>query len=228
MNSGNKVDIEGECCIIIPAFNAENLLPALIDGIRNLTELQIIVVDDGSVTPVSNHLDNSLVKIHRIDYNSGKGNALQIGFKIASAMDFSFAVTMDADLQHPVKYIPDFVKVDSDIDLVCGKRDFKQSMPFHRRLSNFLTSTILSWLCGVNIPDSQCGFRRYKLETISNLEFQETGFMFESEVLIRISKKKDVRMLSIPIDTVYNEGGSHIKNLQDTLQFIKLIIRHIF
>ena len=35
-------------CIIIPSFNEEDSIPSVIAGIENLTDADIIVIDDGS------------------------------------------------------------------------------------------------------------------------------------------------------------------------------------
>ena len=57
-------------------------------------------------------------------------------------------------------------------------------MPLHRRLSNIITSKIVSYIAQQEALDSQCGYRRYKIKDIQEVELIESGFQFESEILI--------------------------------------------
>ncbi len=211
--------------IIIPAFNANRSLPLLLAQIREITDLPILIVDDGSDQPVdAGHIPVD-TEVLRIDDNSGKGYALISGFRYARKMGYSHAITMDADLQHPVDGISGFLSFSEDIDIVIGVRDFSKGMPIHRRLSNILTSKALSVLTGKNIPDSQCGFRRYRVDSVLKYDYDETGFIFESEVIIKMLKTGRMKLDLLPIQTVYGSENSHIRHVSDTLDFIKLIMK---
>jgi len=52
--------------------------------------------------------------------------------------------------------------------------------------------------------------------------------MFESEVIVKMFKNKQGQLVEIPIETVYNNEKSHIRNVYDTVQFIQLMIKSIF
>ena len=91
---------------------------------------------------------------------------------------------MDADFQHDPKLLDSFMKINEEISIILGRRDFSKTMPIHRRLSNKMTSFIISYICGKRILDSQCGYRRYKINMIKNLTFLENGYLFESEILL--------------------------------------------
>lgn len=214
--------------ILIPAYNAEATLSDLCEEIRRYSDLPIILVDDGSRIPVSQLSLDSSVKIHRIAENLGKGNALRSGIDIAETAGFSHVLTMDADFQHCPEDITKFLSVDPQTALVIGCRDFSAPMPVHRRLSNVLTSWILSIRCGFRILDSQCGFRRYCVEVFSGSECVENGFQFESEVLIRNASRLKKSVAHVSVKTIYNSAGSSIKNSKDTVKFINLLMRSLF
>ena len=82
-------------------------------------------------------------------------------------------------------------------------------------------------LAGVDIPDSQSGYRMYLLRPILSLRLKEEGFQFESEVLI-CAGRKGYRFNSIPISTLYSNEDSNINSIMDTLRFIRLIIVRLF
>ena len=114
-----------------------------------------------------------------------------------------------------------------EIDIVVGNRNFSENMPIHRRISNTITSFILSLRCGVKILDSQCGFRRYNLDALNSHTFNESGFHFESEVLIK-SLGYGGTLAHINIPTIYNGETSYISHFKDSIKFILLIIRSLF
>ncbi|MBT3251117.1 MAG: glycosyltransferase family 2 protein [Candidatus Marinimicrobia bacterium] len=212
--------------IISPAFNTHECLPELLKQISIVCDFPILIIDDGSNPPINNIFGDHVTILQNRE-NKGKGYSLLKGFKYAINHGYSHAITIDSDLQHPPKYISDFINNDEDIDLIIGSRSFVKSMPMHRKFSNTITSGILSWLCKIKIPDSQSGYRRYKLEPVLNHPYNENGFMFESEVLITFFRKQKLKFNYIFIDTVYNHGQSNIRNISDTMKFIKLIIRTI-
>ena len=210
--------------IIIPAFNPPDSFLSLLKTISTISKLTIIIIDDGSFPEII--INNPEIIILRNKQNQGKGFSLLKAFNYAQENGFTHAVTLDADSQHDPKLIEMFLEVNEDISLVLGARKFEKDMPYHRRISNKLTSLIISLLSGEMIQDSQCGFRRYKLNEICSEIFIETGFQFESEILIKLLRKKcTYHQLDVP--TIYGNEKSSINNIIDTLRFIRLILRSI-
>ena len=210
--------------IIIPAFNPpESFLP-LLKTISTISNLTIIIIDDGSIPEII--IKNTQIIILRNKHNKGKDFSLLKGLSYAQENEFTHAITLDADSQHDPALIKNFVEVNEDISLVLGIRKFEKDMPYHRRISNQLTSLIISFLCGEIIQDSQCGYRRYKLIDVGSEIFIETGFQFESEILIKLLKNK-CSYHEVDIPTIYGKEKSSINNIIDTLKFIRLILRSI-
>ena len=210
--------------IIIPAFNPPESFLSLLNTIYTISKLTIIIIDDGSLSEII--INNPEIIILRNKQNQGKGFSLFKAFKYAQENDFTHAVTLDADSQHDPKLIEMFLEVNENISLVLGTRKFEKDMPYHRRISNKLTSLIISFLSGKMIQDSQCGYRRYKLNDICSEIFIETGFQFESEILIKLLRKK-CSYHQVDIPTIYGNEKSSINNIIDTLKFIRLILRSI-
>ena len=216
--------------ILIPVYNAEKSLPILLDKINHIDKKpeKIYVVDDGSCDSTSEMIEKFPVHGIKLEKNKGKGYALRVGFnKFLDSGDSEYLICMDADLQHPPKSIPDFLSFaeNTHMDLIIGARKISpRTMPFHRVMSNKITSIILSWITGLDIPDSQCGFRLIHREFLKSLKLNERGFQAESEmILIAAGMKK--RIGFIPIPTVYHSGTSNINLVSDTLRFIRLILR---
>ena len=209
-------------CIIIPAYNAENTLTQLINKIIEvIPSIPIFIINDGSSDSTKN-INNVNIVDH--EKNLGKGAAIQSGIKIAKSRNFEYAVFLDADLQHDPDRIMSFIEKQQQTkaDLVIGKRDFNlKSMPFFRFLSNTITSKLISLRTGIEINDSQCGFRLIRLNSIDIEDYFYSGFQFESEFLIKyLLRNKNVVEVEIP--TIYATEKSSINHIPDTLKFIKL------
>ena len=134
-----------EQTIIIPAYNPPNKIFQLISTIHTITTCPVIIIDDGSDPPIS--LESINCTLLRNDQNMGKGAALLKGLNYAQTSGFTHAVTLDADNQHDPEILPSFLECDENISIVLGTREFDHTMPVHRKLSNKLTSNIISRIC---------------------------------------------------------------------------------
>ena len=208
--------------IIIPAFNPPKSFMSLLQNVHSISSIPIIIIDDGSIPIID--LENNNTILIRNKINNGKGFSLLRGFKEALETGYSHAITMDADSQHDPNILQSFIEINENISIVLGYRQFNTNMPLHRRISNTLTSSVISYICHKEIWDSQCGFRRYKLDDVCSVTYMEHGFQFESEVLIKLlCNNCTLRHIEIP--TIYTQGKSSMNNFWDTIKFIRLIIR---
>ena len=214
-----------DTAILIPSYNSNKQLDQLIKKIKDKLNNQIIVVDDGSPNPIKiNYNDISLIQN---EDNMGKGLSLQRGFQFAKQKGFKNVITMDSDLQHDPDELSLFLDVQEDVDFVLGFRERDASMPISRKFSNWITSKIISSLTKITIKDSQCGYRRYSLSAIENFDYTETGFQFESEILIKAINEKSI-IEQVKVSTIYDKNNkSYIKHFSDTIKFIRLIINSI-
>ena len=143
--------------VAIPAYNAANTIPTLVDQLEKLyPHIAILVVDDGSTDAT-----DEVVRVHGAtiinhDQNLGKGMALRTAFNFAMENEFDAVVTMDADLQHdPMEvqlFLEEFV---DDATILLGVRHLGPGMPFSRKISNTLSTFVASVFAGVRIHDSQ-------------------------------------------------------------------------
>jgi glycosyltransferase involved in cell wall biosynthesis len=233
--ASDNIQIIKKVGIIIPAFNPDiSQLTELVERIKNVCQqlkYQLIIVDDGSQNwkDIEGLKDNN-VYLLKHSQNLGKGAALKTGFDYLLADNsVEIVITLDADLQHPPEKIPEFLTAffENDWDIIVGyrRRDLK-IMPFHRIISNTLTSLTISLLSGQMIRDSQCGFRLIDSRVIKRLKLTENRFHLESELLLRASFFK-YKIGFVPIPTIYTDQKSSINNIADTLNFIFLLLRII-
>jgi glycosyltransferase involved in cell wall biosynthesis len=219
--------------VLIPAYNAGKTIRELILRVQHLAVLpvEIVVINDGSNDDTLEVLSEHEVTVLKHENNYGKGRALKTGFNYFLNKGYSGAIIcLDADLQHPPEIITDFISYAEthNCRFIIGNRTKRiGEMPLHRIISNRLTSMIISLIIGQKIPDSQCGFRWLHTAVLKNINLQEDGFQLESEMILKAAQQ-GICIGSVSIPVIYNDSGSHIGNVRDTVKFIRLVLKFVF
>jgi glycosyltransferase involved in cell wall biosynthesis len=224
-------------CVIIPTYNNEKTLERLLRDVLMYTG-DVILVNDGSTDSTSTILQKfPQISVINCTRNYGKGYALKKGFELAMLKGYEHAITIDSDGQH---YAGDIGGVVAKIEenpnaLIVGSRKLpvdrmRQGSSFANRFSNFW----FRFIAGVELPDTQSGFRSYPLHLLKNIHFYTRRYEFELEVLVR-SAWKGILVTSIPIRVYYpslEERVSHYRPMKDfmriSLLYTVLVIISLF
>jgi len=215
--------------VIIPAFNAEKTISRLIEQIsaNNIEKKNILLVDDGSFDSTYETAKSCGIKIIQLRKNRGKGEALKTGFEYALKEGYSGVITLDADLQHDPKFIPEFIR-NADSDILVGTRERNlKIMPFSRWLTNNLTSVIVSIMGFTKVRDSQSGYRYISTGVLKSIKLKTKKYELESELLIKAGRK-GFKISPVYISTIYEGSKSFINPFVDTGRFIKLMWKSLF
>ncbi len=216
------------CCVLIPTYNNEGTLATLIESVLHHTN-RIIVVNDGATDNTKSILEK-FPQLHVVTFssNKGKGMALRAGFKAAVAKGYDRAITLDSDGQHFADDIPHFFeKLDEQPDaLIVGARNMSgEGIPgrssFGHKISNFW----FHFETGINLPDTQSGFRLYPVRELSKLNFFTTKFEFEIEVLVRASWI-GIPVVSVPIKVFYAQGKERVTHFRPFTDFTRVGLLH--
>jgi glycosyltransferase involved in cell wall biosynthesis len=210
-------------CAVIPFYNEKETITSIVNDTLDYVQF-VFAVNDGSDDGFSiEAINQSEIKLINLDRNYGKGKALSIGFEAAVSAEFDFVVTLDADLQHDPKYIPNLLEGLQSSDIVIGNRlKNLKGMPIQRRLSNKLTSFLLTVKTSQNILDSQCGYRAYKAEVLKSVRTNCSGFEAESEILIKAAKK-GFKLGFVDIPTIYGREKSKMRPVQAIVGFLRVL-----
>jgi len=214
--------------VVIPAYNAEKTIGRLIGELLEygVDKKNIIVVDDGSKDYTSRVVTGFGLSLVCHEKNKGKGAALMTGFDVARTKKLNHVLTMDADGQHCVAEIKEFLKLKGTYDLIIGSRRYP-SMPFLRRMTNRTTSLVISLLCKKHICDTQSGFRCINPEIFDKVKLRTRNFQTEAELVVRAVRNR-YRVGFVPITTIYNRGHSYINPLFDTMRFVNMALRFLW
>jgi len=213
-------------CVLVPAFNVASAIAPLVRAVRS-AGLPVCVVDDGSSDGSGALAAEAGAHVITHVLNQGKGRSLIDGFRYLIDQGYEAVITLDGDGQHDPADLPRFLQAAElgRADLVVGNRMGETArMPLVRRLTNRLMSALLSNLCGVRIPDSQCGYRLIRCRWLHRIELSSSGYDMESEMLMRAAWSR-AAITSVPIRTIYQHQTSHIRPVRDTIRFVRLLVR---
>ncbi len=205
-------------------FNGEQSILQLHAALTRIDIQHLLVIDDGSLDATAQILNDNGIPHLSHETNLGKGAAIKSGAKWAIENNFHWILTLDADQQHPPSSIPVFIEGMKAKVILIGQRTDLKSMPLLRILSNKFTSLLLSIRTNSSLRDSQCGFRLIPLSLFEKIEFQQNGFQFESELLIKASMS-GYSIEHVKIPTVYGLEKSAMRNIRDTLKFAAMYFK---
>jgi len=215
--------------IIIPAYNEQGGIGSTLVELKRIMsrqklEHEIIVVDDGSTDgtaeAVRQHQEVRLIQHHT---NRGYGSALKTGIRQAI---HDWIAIIDADGTYPPDALPGLLDEMEHCDMVVGARDLG-AVPKARRPAKWILARLAEYLAETEIPDLNSGMRIFRRDLALNY-FNILPSAFSFTITITIAFLSDHYLLKfVPIPYQRREGRSKIKPIQDTLNFVQLILRTI-
>jgi glycosyltransferase involved in cell wall biosynthesis len=199
--------IDQQPYIIIPVFNHDAQLAAVINGLQERGYANIIVVNDGSVTDIWSIVSSKNIIYLEHCINLGQGAALQTGFTYALARGADIAVSFDADGQHDPDDIPQLLApiINGKADIVCGSRFINSggaSIPLSRRVIIRAARIINYLFTGIMLTDAHNGLRAMNEKTIKTIRLSENRMAHATEILFEI-KKHGLRIKEVPVNIQY-------------------------
>jgi glycosyltransferase involved in cell wall biosynthesis len=217
-------------CAIIPAYDAEATIAAVVSGVRALwpTQDAVFVVDDGSRDGTAKAARAAGARLVILPTNLGKGAALRAGMAAAQDAGFDVAVTLDADGQHPADEALRLALFPCDpAALVLGIRDLPAvGAPRASQISNRISNFFLSLFSGRRLADTQCGLRRYPLPLALDLAGRDNGYAFEAEIILR-AIAAGVRLVEEPVEVYYppeQERVTHFDSVKDPARIVRRVV----
>lgn len=151
--------------VIVPAYNEARSLPSLIRELRDVPiDLDVVVVDDGSLDGSWLVAENLGVAAVRNPFNLGIGGAMQTAYKYAVERGYDIAIQVDGDGQHRPDQIPLLLEpiLAGRADLAVGTR-FREETSYRgsrvRRIGIEMFARVVSLIVGQRMTDTTSGFR---------------------------------------------------------------------
>jgi glycosyltransferase involved in cell wall biosynthesis len=216
--------------VLIPAFNEEKGIGAVVDAVRALKlHGEVLVVDDGSTDKTAEVAREHGARVIRRAGNAGYGRTLKDG--IAAAAHETIVVT-DADGTYPVDKIPELLEVFSGgYEMVVGARQGSAYRgTFLKMPARIVFKFLAEFATGRRIPDINSGLRVFnKSDAMRCFPDLCNGFSFTTTItLVYMLTGRTVGY--VPVPYYHRVGRSKVKIIRDslrTLQYLtEAIVRH--
>jgi dolichol-phosphate mannosyltransferase len=205
----------GLLSVIIPVFNEERYLEALIDAVQAVPlNKELIVVDDGSSDDSVNIMRDRLLKRYtniiflQHPSNMGKGTAIRTGIRRAQG---DIVMIQDADLEYdPNDFVPMLKEFeDPRVQVVYGTR-FRNLTPkvflkrwyenkfngkdheiklFHLYFGVQLLNVLTRLLYGAVITDEATCYKAFRRPILTGVTLHCKGFEFCPEITAKLLKQ---------------------------------------
>ena len=217
--------------IIVPVYNEYEGLEQTLDEMVKVLDgksVEIIVVNDGSdertVSILRDVQRDGIEVIHHAS-NFGYGAALKTGLRKAR---YDYVGITDADGTYPNERFLEFYQTarDNDLDMVVGARKGEMvHIPWIRKFPKWCIGRLADYVARSHIPDLNSGMRVMRKETVEKyLSILPEGFSFTSTITLAMTvNSHEVNFVNI--DYYKRKGKSKIHPVNDTLNFIQLILR---
>ena len=229
--------------IVLPVYNEEKRLNKTFFHIEKflkktkIKNLEFIFVNDGSVDKsrklILNFLKKRLKgttkkKLLDMKKNVGKGAALKAGVQEAG---FQWVLTSDIDFSVPLFEIERWQQKNLIIDrkiVYFGSRAHLKSKvesKFYRKFIGEFLRIFISLFLGINIRDTQCGFKLYNKLTAKKIFSRLKFFGYEHDIeIVLLLKKEKTRVVELPV-TWKHVSDSKVNIIVDSLKtFVKILL----
>ncbi|MEP0842561.1 MAG: glycosyltransferase family 2 protein [Phycisphaerae bacterium] len=207
--------------VAIPVFNEAATVEGVLREVREYAP-DILVIDDGSTdaTPRILARQRGIRRIrHRTNY--GYGQALIDAFRYAIEQEYDWLITMDCDEQHEPAWIPAFLRAaaEDDADIISGSRYLTEYQgnslpPADRRAVNQKITDLLNEVLGLNLTDSFCGFKAYRVAALKRLNITVPGYGMPLQLWVQAARE-GLRVRELPVRLIYNNPNRYFGGTLD-------------
>ena len=230
--------------VILPTLNENGHIASLISVIEKVFKInkkifEIIIIDDnssdGTIDTVKSLLkQNDNLKIHiRINQKKNLAESINFGIKLAK---YENIIWMDADFQHPPKYIEEFIKKADQYDAIICSRFLEGSKRYFKdenlnkdinENQSYIFNQICKLLLYKDITDYTSGYICIKKKIFKN--FKLNGFYGDYFVnLLSYLKRNNFNITEIPFKDEIRASGYSKTIVNLNLKYTYTCLRYIF
>jgi len=189
-----RADRLSSLTVFYPCYNEEANVErtteaALKAGRRLCGDLEIIIVDDGSVDRTGEIADALAAKYDEVravhnSPNLGYGGALQRGFREATK-DWIFYT--DGDGQFDFEDIDNLLPLLAEHDIVSAYR-LDRKDPLLRKLNAWCWTVLVNTVFGLRLRDIDCAFKIFPRRLFEQIEMWSLGALIDAEILAKATR----------------------------------------
>ena len=203
--------------VFIPAWNEEENLPAVLEGLHlRLPDVDVLVVDDGSTDNTAEVAREHGAEVLSLGTNQGLRVGIAAGYRWALEHGYSFCGRVDADGQHPAVELARLLERvrSGECDVAIGSRfvsgdgyaPYRYRPSPARRLGTGLLRRSVAVVLRRPFGDATSGLYAVNAQALPLLAEPYTSGAPEVEALIRLADA-GLRVDEVPVNMAPRAGG---------------------
>jgi len=211
--------------VFTATYNEVDNISLFLDIVLKIPNIDILIVDDNSPDKTGNIIkqyqtnNNNLFLISRKG-KEGLDSAHKIGFNFAKEKKYQNLITIDADLSHDPKMIPQFLDMLNDKPFVIGSRYMKgatNDMKIFRYSLSYIGNKVIKFVLNIESDEFTSSFRGFALNKLKNFDINDVktkGYSFFMAT-IHLINKLGYKINQIPLQFKdRKEGVSKIPKIE--------------
>ena len=185
--------------VFTATYNEFDNISAFLDIVLKIPNIDILIVDDNSPDKTGDIIkqyqknNENLFLVSR-NGKEGLDSAHKIGFSFAKEKNYENLITIDADLSHDPKMIPQFLDALNDKPFVIGSRYMKgatNDMKLFRYSLSYVGNKVIKFVLNINSDEFTSSFRGFALSKLKNFDINDVktkGYSFFMATIYLINK----------------------------------------
>lgn len=225
--------------LMIPAYNDEHNVGAVIERIPKEIVDDVVMVNDGSIDNTPERIKKGLKALGygtliNFEKNKGLGPGFKTMFAYAKEHGFDIGVIVAGDNQDDPRELHKLVKaiVDEGYDLVQGSRykypsAERESIPLQRLITTRIYSVVFSVFVGKWITDASNGFKAFRLSLLDEIDLTEAWlddkYGIEQYFLAK-AIRDGYKVKEVPVKKYYPPNYSKLRFSTDWWRLLKPLL----
>lgn len=219
----HNIGQSNETILVVPCYNeaARLDLARFQASAAEYPDVRFLFVNDGSTDDTAGVLRDlcesrpKTFLLHELTQNSGKAEAVRVGFLRAIEMHPDCIGFWDADLSTPLDELAgmlDIFRIRPQIEMVFGARVNLLGRKVRRKLSRHylgrVFATVVARSLGLGIYDTQCGAKLFRTNGQLPRLFEEpfiSKWIFDVEIIARSAQLRRLENLSPVSEIIYEQ-----------------------
>jgi len=203
--------------VFTATYNEVDNISNFLDIVLKISNIDILIVDDNSPDKTGDVIkqyqkDNKNLFLISRKGKEGLDSAHKIGFNFAKEKNYENLITIDADLSHDPKMIPQFLEALNDKPFIIGSRYMKgatNNMKFFRYTLSYVGNKVIKFVLNIDSDEFTSSFRGFALNKLNNFDINNVktkGYSFFMAT-IHLINKLGYKINQIPLQFKDREEG---------------------